>query len=85
MNPTDAELTWSCRRGMLELDIILTRFLSQGLSALNATERESFARLLLHPDPDLFSWLMGKECPTEPEIAHLVSTIRAYTNTLPLA
>jgi len=80
MVPTDAALIWSCRRGMLELDLILSRFLANGLALLTSSEREGFARLLTHPDPDLFSWLMGQALPDDAEIIHLVSTIRAYAH-----
>ena len=76
MMPTDAELIWSCRRGMLELDLILSRFVARGLSSLTSAERESFARLLTYPDPDLYCWLMGQTTPSDAEIAHLVATIR---------
>ena len=78
MVPTDAELRWSCRRGMLELELILSRFLTQGLPQLTAAERVGFARLLTYPDPDLFTWLMGQTVPDDAEIAHLVTTIRAH-------
>ena len=75
---SDAQLIWSCRRGMLELDIILSRFVANGLSTLTVAEREVFARLLTKPDPDLYSWLMGQASSDEAEIAQLVSTIRTY-------
>jgi antitoxin CptB len=77
---TDAELRWSCRRGMLELDLILSRFLTNGLSKLTPVERAGFARLLTYPDPDLFYWLMGQAAPDDLEIAHLVATIRAHAH-----
>ncbi len=80
MSPTDAQLIWSCRRGMLELDLILSRFLTQGLSRLTPPERLVFARLLTYPDPDLYSWLMGQVACDNPEIAHLVSCIRSSTH-----
>ena len=33
-----ARLTWHCRRGMLELDLILQRFLEKGLDKLSNEE-----------------------------------------------
>ena len=74
--PEKARLVWHCRRGMLELDIILQRFLEKGLDKLSAKELEQFNSLLSCPDPELFSWLMGAEEPEDPELKEIVAVIR---------
>ncbi len=51
-------IRWNCRRGMLELDLILGRFLDQHLTALTPDELERFKELLDYPDNDLLDLLM---------------------------
>jgi Flavinator of succinate dehydrogenase len=46
-------LRWRCRRGMRELDEVLTRFLQEGLPAAGRAERAAFEELLTLSDPQL--------------------------------
>lgn len=71
-----ARISWHCRRGMLELDLILQRFLDKGLEQLSDEELKSFDRLLSCTDPELFSWLMGHETPQDVELMKIVTIIR---------
>lgn len=71
-----ARLAWHCRRGMLELDLILQRFLEQGLDKLSAEELNAFDSLLSCTDPELFAWLMGQLDPEDNELKAIVTTIR---------
>ncbi len=71
-----ARLTWHCRRGMLELDLILQRFLEQGLEQLSAQELKTFDSLLSCTDPELFAWFMGHEEPENKEFKEIVTIIR---------
>ena len=81
MVPTDAELRWSCRRGMLELDLIFERFLHQHVDSLTEEQIVAFEALLNYPDPDLFAWLMGYEDPAQNEVVEIVAFIRLHDNT----
>ncbi len=45
---------WRCRRGMLELDIILQRFMDKNYCQLTAEELSQFERLLSLADNDLW-------------------------------
>lgn len=75
----DAELRrlrWQCRRGMLELDLLLGDFLDQGYARLSSAEREDFARLLGCQDQQLHHWLIGETEPTESAPRALVRRIR---------
>jgi antitoxin CptB len=52
-NMTDEEvrrLSWRCRRGLLELDIVLQRFSENHVAGLNAQELLAFDSLLDLPD-----------------------------------
>ncbi|MFT4057941.1 MAG: succinate dehydrogenase assembly factor 2 [Legionella sp.] len=71
-----ARLVWHCRRGMLELDLILQRFLEKRLNKLSEQELKSFDKLLSCTDPELFAWLMGHEEPELTEFKEIVALIR---------
>jgi antitoxin CptB len=71
-----SRLTWHCRRGMLELDLILQAFLEQNIDKLSVKELKVFDTLLECTDPELFSWLMGHTEPKVKEIKELVEIIR---------
>lgn len=58
-------LRWQCRRGMLELDLMLGRFLDEAYSLLSPSEQADFRRLLATPDQTLYQWLIGQTMPEE--------------------
>jgi len=62
-NIKDAEqrrLAWRCRRGMLELDIVLQRFVAQYFNELTLRELQVFDELLDLPDNELWNVLKMK-------------------------
>lgn len=73
-----SRLTWACRRGMLELDVLLGNFLKEAYPALPLKDKELFVQLLTCTDPELFSWLMGREVPTDPGMARITDLIRQH-------
>lgn len=75
-----AKLTWHCRRGMLELDLILQRFLTQAIDSLSNDKIIAFEQLLSAEDPDLYAWLMDYEEPSK-ELKEIVTLIQSYDNT----
>ena len=70
-------LRWKCRRGMLELDLLLRDFLDSGYAQLNAAERARFERLLDYPDAVLIEWMMGRTRSADKDVVQLVDKIRA--------
>lgn len=72
-----ARLQWQCRRGMLELDIILGNYLRNNFMSLSAAEKIDFENLLSCQDQDLFNWLVHKQQPTVPTLVPIVSRIIA--------
>ena len=70
-----ARLKWACRRGMLELDVLLQPFVEEAFHDLADQDQETFERLLTCDDPDLFAWFMGHQQCDDPALAHMVSTI----------
>jgi len=70
-------LEWRCRRGALELDTLMLRYLRRRYPTAPAHERAAFARLLEFPDPVLFDLLVRRTGSGEQEIAHVVERILA--------
>ena len=73
-----ARLRWACRRGMLELDTLLTPFLEQAYTALSPVAQSAFARLLQSSDLELFCWLLRRETPADPELQSIIGAILAH-------
>lgn len=69
-------LHWQCRRGMLELDILLGEFLDTRFDDLNIIEKRAFADLLNYPDAVLLEYMLGRMIPTDRTIADVVAKIR---------
>jgi antitoxin CptB len=73
-----ANLRWACRRGMLELDVLLGKFLEEAYSNLQATEQANFVNLLSQSDQDLFNWLTGKTpCPDQ-NLSNMIEKVREH-------
>lgn len=70
-----ARLKWACRRGMLELDVLLLPFVEEAFKDLDESQKETFERLLTSDDPDLYAWFMGHQKCDDPELAAMVSRI----------
>ncbi len=70
------KLRWQCRRGMLELDVILIPFLEQHYSQLNQQNQHHFAQLLAEADPDLYTWIMGYGKSNNLKLQGIVEVIR---------
>jgi antitoxin CptB len=74
-------LRWRSRRGLLENDLILTRFLDLHEVTLSDDEVDALTRLLELPDNDLMSLLLGQNDPTEaldlPNVKSLLVRLRA--------
>lgn len=75
-------LRFQCRRGMLELDIFLQRYLEEAYLQLSPEDQELFEVLLSCQDQDLFIWLTEREQPTDPALARMVKMIRQHVNPL---
>lgn len=67
---------WRCRRGMLELDLLLQGFLQRGFRDLDEGEQQRFLELLNLPDQQLLDYLLNTEQVPEPHWAPLCNKIR---------
>jgi antitoxin CptB len=67
---------WSCRRGLLELDLVLERFVTDHYERLSQREKDVFSELLKLPDNDLLDLAMGRADTTDPEYGDLIKLMR---------
>lgn len=72
-NPPKSKLYWRCRRGMKELDIVMLRYLDHHYDAASEAERQAFIALLDVQDPQLWSWVTGREQPQDPVMADVLA------------
>jgi len=58
---------------LLELDVVLSRFLDRHFETLSAQQRAAFNRLLDYPDNDLWDFVTAKQLPPDAETARIIS------------
>ena len=64
-------LRWKCRRGLLELDIVLQRYL------VRHPDDATLSELLDLPDNDLWDIVSGRRDEYEPHLKEVVARLRA--------
>ena len=69
-------LLWASRRGMLELDLILTPFVENVYDTLHKDDQLRFEVLLECEDQTLFMWFMQRENPSDPNMERIIKIIR---------
>ena len=75
-------LAWRCRRGILELDLILA-VLDKRLATMNDEQLAVAKSFLAHEDPELFDLLVAETSQPKPEHRILVTELRAASATTP--
>ena len=71
-----SRVMWQCRRGMLELDILLQGFVRRCYRELGSDEKHTFLDLLAQPDPELYALIMDRNGLMEEPYADIVEKIR---------
>ncbi|ALA24670.1 response regulator receiver protein [Piscirickettsia salmonis] len=72
-------LRWACRRGMLELDLVLQPYVEKAYDGSSDRHKELFCKLLAEADQDLFIWFTQRETPKDSELADIVKVVLEYT------
>jgi len=72
----ERRLLWRCRRGMLEIDLLLQEFLNLYYRSLTQDQLNTFCRLLDRTDTELFALLTERDNSTDPAETALLSFIR---------
>jgi antitoxin CptB len=76
---TDADLRrlrWRCRRGMLENDLVLQRFLDRHAATLDREQLERLAGVLELGDNDLWDLLSGRRACADAWLEPMVRMLR---------
>lgn len=71
------KVRWHCRRGLLELDLILDQFNRQHLAALDAEQLARFKELLAFSDNDLLDVVMGRAAAPDHRFDAVLRLLRA--------
>jgi len=76
---TDSNINyrWQCRRGMLELDLLLNNFVDKKVNDLTPQQKKSFELLLSYPDQTLLDLLLGNSVSSDPSISTIVKKIQS--------
>ncbi len=70
-------IRWRCKRGLLELDLVLEVFQREHLESMTPDELATFTRLLDEADNDLWDWVSARAEPSDPLLAGLVQRLRS--------
>ena len=73
------KLRWRCRRGMKELDVLLTRYVNERFCGASNLEQALFKELLETEDSVLYGYCLGGEKPP-PRFAALIERITANSS-----
>ena len=69
---------WASRRGLLELDLLLSPFVAEAFSDLSDDLRADYRELLFQDDQDLLEWIMGRADITNVRFLDIVDSIRRF-------
>jgi antitoxin CptB len=70
-------LRWRCRRGMLENDLVLARFLERYAADLDGERLAQLNALLEYGDNELWDLLSGRAECADPHLAAVLAMIRS--------
>jgi len=70
-------IRWRCRRGLLELDLILARFIERHFDGLDGEQQRLFTEMLEQPDNELLDWALGRGEPLDPRQRPIADLLRA--------
>jgi antitoxin CptB len=73
--PQLGRLRWRCRRGMKELDVLLTRYLDEQFGGASAAAQQAFLELLEAPDPVIYAYCLGQAKPPTRILSSLIERI----------
>ena len=76
MNKRIERIRWRCRRGLLELDLLLQRFLNKYDSQLNEQQIDQFESLLSLSDNDLLAIICSNPETVDKSLKRLIQLIQ---------
>jgi antitoxin CptB len=69
------KLRWRCRRGMKELDVLLTRYVEEQFCDAPAAHQAAFRELLEAQDTVIYAYCLGQEPPPTALLSSLIERI----------
>ncbi|HET7766263.1 MAG TPA: succinate dehydrogenase assembly factor 2 [Burkholderiales bacterium] len=69
-------LRWRCRRGLLENDLVLERFLARHGDQLSGERLSAFQALLDYGDDELWGLVAGRSECSDPALSEVVALLR---------
>jgi antitoxin CptB len=71
-------MAWRCRRGLLELDMLLGGFWAAHRATLQPDETATLARLLALPDMEIVDRLQGRTPAGDADLAALIQRLQHF-------
>jgi len=75
-----SRLRWLCRRGMKELDVVVSAYLERYYETASSAEQGQFRSLLEMSDPDLYGLLLGREQADDAATRRLIERLRGMSD-----
>ena len=70
-----SRMRWHCRRGMRELDVLLTRYFEEIYPSAAVQHQQAFSDLLDLQDPLIMAYVTGKQAPDSKDIADVIQQL----------
>ncbi len=74
--PEKNKIRWNCRRGMKELEVVLLPFLEYCYDEFSLEKQRLFVRMLGYDDASLYSYFMGYEETSDPEVTAMIQEVQ---------
>ena len=74
-----SRLRWLCRRGMKELDVVMSTYLESYYADASAEQQHGFQKLLEMQDPELYNLLLGRADVQDPALEPLIEFLRGMS------
>lgn len=74
------KLAIACRRGMLELDLLLQPVYKMAIQEFSEEQYKVFFELLHEPDPVIHAWILGTEHPNNHKYDNLIALMQNLNN-----
>ena len=74
-----SRMRWHCRRGMRELDVLLTRYFEEVYPSATLQQQQAFADILDLQDPLIMAYVIGKQTPDSKDIADVIQQLTSLS------
>jgi antitoxin CptB len=81
MQTNTRRMAWRCRRGLLELDIVLGNFIGRCFETMTTEQLETLEKLLDYPDNELWDLITGRTQTQDARAQALLQSIRSVQGT----